>query len=166
MTLATNLKEIRKSRKLTQKQLATKAGVSQTTISDIERERNQSSLELPAIAKALKVSVEDLLHGNSYQITAPRPDMVVMEAPAEPYQPADAEDFSLFARMLALQAGLLALIRTAPLSPNLPAVLAEELSRARDVMAANPIDDAALSAFDDQAESIRLTADIHHSRRS
>lgn len=57
------LRDARKSRKMTQQELAKKSGVSQTTISDIERGRNESSTELPALAKALGMSVDDLLTG-------------------------------------------------------------------------------------------------------
>ena len=59
--LADNVRKIRKARDLSQKELAMKAGCSQTTISDIERNRNASTKELADIAKALDVTVEALL---------------------------------------------------------------------------------------------------------
>lgn len=59
-TLSVNLKQARKQAGLTQTELAKKAKVSQTTISDIERGRNHGSAELPSIALALGVAVEDL----------------------------------------------------------------------------------------------------------
>jgi len=58
--LSANLKQARKQAGLTQTELAKKAKVSQTTISDIERGRNQGSAELPRIALALGIAVEAL----------------------------------------------------------------------------------------------------------
>lgn len=46
---------------MSQKELARRAKCSQPTISDIERGRNEGSKELPGIAKALGVTVEQLL---------------------------------------------------------------------------------------------------------
>lgn len=57
----------RKAKNLTQQELARKAGVTQTTISDIERGRNQTTVEAPALAKALGVSVDYLLTGNAFE---------------------------------------------------------------------------------------------------
>lgn len=56
MSVGDRLKAARKERKLTQTRLAEIAGLSQTTISDIERGRNTSSKELPMLAAALGVS--------------------------------------------------------------------------------------------------------------
>lgn len=56
----------RKAKGLTQKELAQKAGVSQATISDIERGRNSSSLEVPALAKALGLSIDALATGKDF----------------------------------------------------------------------------------------------------
>lgn len=63
--LKNNVRRLRKAIGLTQPALAKKAKCSQTTISDIERGRNTTSKELPAIAKALGVTVENLLGGGS-----------------------------------------------------------------------------------------------------
>lgn len=60
-TLAKNLVTARELRGLDQKGLARLAGVSQTTISDLERGRNESSRKLPQIAKTLGFTVEELL---------------------------------------------------------------------------------------------------------
>jgi len=65
--LADNLKKIRKLRRISQVELARKAGISQTTISDIERGRNDSTKELPSLAKALGVSVEHLIEKKTFK---------------------------------------------------------------------------------------------------
>lgn len=57
------MREARKRLKLTQKQLAAASGVSQTTISDIERGRNETSADIVALARALKVTAEWLADG-------------------------------------------------------------------------------------------------------
>lgn len=62
-TFANRVRAARKEAKLNQKQLAAKAGLSQTTISDIERGRNEGSRDVVALAKALKVSAEWLIGG-------------------------------------------------------------------------------------------------------
>ena len=67
--LGKRLRDARNARGLTQKDLARKSGVSQATISDIERGRNESSKELPALAKALGASVDDLVGGRPKQQT-------------------------------------------------------------------------------------------------
>ena len=54
-TFGVRLKQARKDANLTQKELARKAGISQTTISDIEGERNASSSEIPLLASILGV---------------------------------------------------------------------------------------------------------------
>lgn len=70
MNLGERLLMARKSKRLTQRDLAVKAGISQTTISDIERGRNGGSTELMSIAKVLGVSVDYLLTGrdNSQEV--------------------------------------------------------------------------------------------------
>lgn len=55
-TLGERVKARRKELRLTQKELASKSGVSQTTISDMERGRNSGSREIAMLARALKVS--------------------------------------------------------------------------------------------------------------
>lgn len=62
-TFGSRVRETRKALKWTQKQLATAAGLSQTTISDIERGRNDSSADIIALARALRVSAEWLAEG-------------------------------------------------------------------------------------------------------
>lgn len=56
------LKEARLDKKLTQEELAEKAGVDQTTISDMERGRNRNPawVTVARIAKALDVEPHDL----------------------------------------------------------------------------------------------------------
>lgn len=61
--LGDSVRNTRKLKKWSQSDLATKADVSQTTISDIERGRNDTSKELPKIAKALGVSTDMLVYG-------------------------------------------------------------------------------------------------------
>jgi transcriptional regulator with XRE-family HTH domain len=60
-TLGESVKSKRKLARLTQEDLAKLAGLSQSTISDIERGRNESSREVHAIAAALGVTVEELM---------------------------------------------------------------------------------------------------------
>lgn len=62
-TFSSRFKTRRKELGLRQDQLAKKAGVSQTTISDIERGRNDGSRELVALSKALKCRAEWLATG-------------------------------------------------------------------------------------------------------
>jgi SOS-response transcriptional repressor LexA len=53
----------RKELGISQAELAKRAGLSQTTISDIERGRNDGSREVVDLAKALQCSPEHLVHG-------------------------------------------------------------------------------------------------------
>lgn len=62
-TFAERVKEERKKAGLNQQQLAKVSGLSQTTISDIERSRNESSRDLVTLAHALNVSAEWLITG-------------------------------------------------------------------------------------------------------
>jgi len=58
--IAENLRRLRKTRKLTQVELADKAGVSQQLISQIESGKNQTTKELPVLAQALGVGVHEI----------------------------------------------------------------------------------------------------------
>lgn len=60
MTIASNLQRLRKEAKLSQTKLAKLSGVSQQLISQIETGENNSTKELPALAKALGVSIADI----------------------------------------------------------------------------------------------------------
>lgn len=60
MTIGSNLQRLRKEAKLSQATLAKLSGVSQQLISQIETDVNNSTKELPALAKALGVSVADI----------------------------------------------------------------------------------------------------------
>lgn len=62
-TFGQRVREARKEAKLTQPQLAKAAGLSQTTISDIERGRNNGSSEVTSLARALNVTPEWLAEG-------------------------------------------------------------------------------------------------------
>lgn len=56
------LKVFREYRSFSQKQLADKAGVSQTTVAEIEGGRKRGSVEtLKALAEALDVAIDDLV---------------------------------------------------------------------------------------------------------
>ena len=59
-TLGQRIKFYREQLGLTQKQLATKARVSQPTIAELETGDQQTTRKLPAIAKALKITIADL----------------------------------------------------------------------------------------------------------
>ena len=62
-SFADRVRSARKSAGLTQKQLATISGLSQTTISDIERGRNETSADVVALARTLGVLAEWLADG-------------------------------------------------------------------------------------------------------
>lgn len=66
-TLSERLLMARKAKKLTQLELAKKAGLTQATVSDIERGRSQTTAEAPALAKALGISLDYLLTGKEQQ---------------------------------------------------------------------------------------------------
>lgn len=83
------------------------------------------------------------------------------EPPSNQYKPEDV--LALFSRLIALQAGLVAVIRTIPYTPNLPPVLEQEFEKARMALADAPNSADYLEAFDSQAAMIRLSADTHHS---
>lgn len=59
--MLTKLKAIRKKQKLSQVELSTLSNVSQTAISAIERGTSPKADTLSKLAKALNVSIEDLL---------------------------------------------------------------------------------------------------------
>lgn len=69
--LGDSVRTTRKSKSWSQADLAAKAHVSQTTISDIERGRNDTSKELPRIAKALGVSTDRLVYGEQTRHMVP-----------------------------------------------------------------------------------------------
>jgi len=62
-TLSSRLREVRLQRKLSQAELAKKAGVASTTISSIEQGRNRGTTLIVPIAKALGVREEWLVSG-------------------------------------------------------------------------------------------------------
>lgn len=61
MTLATNLKAARASKKLTQKQLAELAGVSHQYIKELETRLKTPRIALVDIARVLDLTVEQLI---------------------------------------------------------------------------------------------------------
>jgi len=60
MSIAANLKRLRKEKGISQPALAEKSGVSQQLISQIENGKNETTNRLPQLARALGVSVADL----------------------------------------------------------------------------------------------------------
>lgn len=65
MTVAENLKALRKKRKISQEQLEARSGVSQSGISSIERgERIPTIDTLQMLAKGLRVPVTELIEGS------------------------------------------------------------------------------------------------------
>jgi transcriptional regulator with XRE-family HTH domain len=88
MSIGSRIRELRLGQKprLTQKALAKRARLSQTTISDLERGRNVSSTDLAAIAQALGVTAEYLTGGGE------RPAPVQEQLPL-------TDDFALLAQL-------------------------------------------------------------------
>ena len=64
--LSETLRAARKERGWSQMELAKRSGLSQTTISDIERGRNRTSRDLIQLARALGISAEQLTSGITY----------------------------------------------------------------------------------------------------
>jgi len=63
---AKNVRETRKKRRLTQEQLAFKAGLHRTYIGMIERaEKNVTLINIEKIANALEVKIKDLMEFNN-----------------------------------------------------------------------------------------------------
>lgn len=119
------------------------------------------------VAQILGVDRDWLAFGKGKPLSGTNVAVVEQAQTADSNHPLDDGYFSEpSARILAMQAGLLAVIRSLSHNPNLPVLLDAELARAKDILAANPVADAVLAAFDDQAELIRLTADTHHGKRS
>lgn len=88
-TFGDRVREARKKRGMTQKQLAAASGLSQTTISDIERGRNASSADIVALARAVGVSAEWLADGRGPR-TLLTPDLPPAEG-VNAAAPADAQ---------------------------------------------------------------------------
>lgn len=112
ITIAERLKDAREAAGLTQEQLATRAGVSQGTIANVESGMRKNPRELMAIAKATKVNAEWLKSGKgpraltdsnvaTAQIGARRIPLIdyvqagVWTAVTDSFQPGDAEDWLL-----------------------------------------------------------------------
>jgi transcriptional regulator with XRE-family HTH domain len=67
VTLATNIKAARASKKLTQKQLAELAGISHQYVKELETGIKKPKIALYELAKVLGVSVEYLMDGKLKQ---------------------------------------------------------------------------------------------------
>lgn len=81
MSVAENIKRLRKERGWSQVRLAMEAHVSQQAISFIERERNEPSTEMiRALAKALGVSSSEIIDGPANESrTASRKEIQLLE---------------------------------------------------------------------------------------
>lgn len=81
MSVAENIKRLRKERGWSQVRLAMEAHVSQQAISFIERERNEPSTEMiRALAKALGVSSSEIIDGPASESrTASRKEIQLLE---------------------------------------------------------------------------------------
>ncbi len=84
-TFSERLREARKEAGLSQKELAEKGGLSQTTISDIERGRNAGSTEAPLLAEILKVEALWLTDGRGQKSRS----QTIQKQPVEPVEPGD-----------------------------------------------------------------------------
>src|SRR5438105_4976742 len=77
-TTGDRIREIREARKMTQDQLAEKAGISKGFLSDVENNnRNLSSENILKVANTLGASVDYLLRGSADTPPAPRQAVVV-----------------------------------------------------------------------------------------
>lgn len=92
-TFGDRVREARKKRGMTQKQLASASGLSQTTISDIERGRNDSSADIVPLARALGVNAEWLADGRGPRYPGGQPPaMPPPAAAAQTHGPKDGKD--------------------------------------------------------------------------
>jgi transcriptional regulator with XRE-family HTH domain len=67
MSIAKNIKQIRESRRLTQEDLANKAGISKNAIYNYENERSEPNIKtINKIAQALEVPSEEILMDDYY----------------------------------------------------------------------------------------------------
>ncbi|WP_137822552.1 LexA family transcriptional regulator [Pseudomonas sp. D(2018)] len=71
-TLAQRLVYARERHQLTQGQLATKAGISQATVANLERGRNQATRKIVQLAEALRVTPQWLLYGTDDRLAIGR----------------------------------------------------------------------------------------------
>ncbi len=60
MTLATNVKRLREAKGMSQNELAAAAGISQQLVSQIENGKNTTTKHMPAVARALDVSIDQI----------------------------------------------------------------------------------------------------------
>lgn len=80
-TFAHRVRQSRKAAGLTQRELALKTGLSQTTISDIERGRNETSADIVALARALRVLAEWLADGKGPRALDAAPQSISNSSP-------------------------------------------------------------------------------------
>lgn len=65
MSIGERIKQLRKSNKLTQKELAEKSNISRSYLADIEKDRYNASLEtLKSIAESLSTNISDIIEEN------------------------------------------------------------------------------------------------------
>jgi len=85
MDIGTNIKEIRKSKKMTQAELAARAEISRSYLADVETGRYNPSLEtLSKLAQALCIEVSALFRGNANEL--------IDSDIAYPNSPADSQE--------------------------------------------------------------------------
>ena len=76
----------------------------------------------------------------------------------------EAKELELFSRLLAVQAGVIALIRTLPSNPNLPVAVQQETERVLAMLLPMDLPDSAMDAFHNQIQTIQKAADKYHSK--
>ena len=116
-TLGDRIRARRRVLCLTQKELAKKSGLSQTTISDIERGRNVGSREIISLANALLCRVEWLGTGEGPQNALTAQDAEAIEADAQFLRDVMTE---ARARQIPdhIRLAVLTLLRSAPRKPS------------------------------------------------
>lgn len=82
MDIAQNLKRLRAEKNLSQRRLAELSGVSQQLISQIENNKNATTKELPALAKALNVRVDEIDPNYAFPEATAEDDRLFLEAKA------------------------------------------------------------------------------------
>lgn len=75
----------------------------------------------------------------------------------------DTRDAELFARLLAVQAGLIALIRCTPKNPSIPVAVQQERERVLSELLPRSLPDSAMDAFLNQFQVIQQAANKYHS---
>jgi hypothetical protein len=72
------------------------------------------------------------------------------------------ETEGMYGRLLAVQAGLTAVVMSLPQNPVLPLRLQHEIERVRAILLGHSISDYGLSAFEDQIRVIQKAVELSH----